>query len=97
VPTCLTSCAGPGDLISLTGLLPIWLPKGALPAGVTVSWCGQIRCDLHGLHRRRSGTSSVAVTQWQEVKDQVKRSKYGFDLRKRGRYWDRTSDLLGVK
>jgi hypothetical protein len=50
--------ARPEDLISLTGLLPIWLPKRALPTGVTVSWCGQIRCDLHGLHRRRSGTPS---------------------------------------
>jgi hypothetical protein len=37
--------ARPEDLISLTGLLPIWLPEGALPAGVTVSWRGQIRCD----------------------------------------------------
>jgi hypothetical protein len=50
--------ARPEDLISLTGLLPIWLPKGALPTGVTVSWCGRIRCDLHRLHRRRSGTPS---------------------------------------
>jgi hypothetical protein len=50
--------ARPEDLISLTGLLPIWLAEGALPTGVTVSWCGQIRCDLHGLHCRRGGTPS---------------------------------------
>jgi hypothetical protein len=50
--------ARPEEITSLTGLLPVRLPEGALPTGVTVSRRGQIRCDLHGLHRRQSGTRS---------------------------------------
>ena len=47
----LWSCAPsarPEGLISLTGLRPIWLPEGALPAGVTVSHkYGLLDDELH--------------------------------------------------